>query len=176
MITVLRLGHRPQRDKRVTTHVCLTARAFGADRVLIAEEDDALVSGIRGAVKRWGGDFEIESGVAWRPLLREFDGVKVHLSMYGMTLEDAAQAIGPAPENMIVVVGAEKVPREVYELVDYNVGVGNQPHSEVAATGVFLYRVLGPQILEREFPGAQMRITPTRHGKVVVPADALEDE
>ncbi|TLZ95287.1 MAG: tRNA (cytidine(56)-2'-O)-methyltransferase, partial [Methanobacteriota archaeon] len=30
MITVLRLGHRPARDKRVTTHVALTARAFGA--------------------------------------------------------------------------------------------------------------------------------------------------
>ena len=26
-LEVLRLGHRPARDKRITTHVCLTARA-----------------------------------------------------------------------------------------------------------------------------------------------------
>ncbi|TFG70124.1 MAG: tRNA (cytidine(56)-2'-O)-methyltransferase, partial [Methanomassiliicoccus sp.] len=30
MIVVLRLGHRPERDQRVTTHVALTARALGA--------------------------------------------------------------------------------------------------------------------------------------------------
>ncbi len=29
MIAVLRLGHRPERDKRITTHVALTSRAFG---------------------------------------------------------------------------------------------------------------------------------------------------
>ncbi|MCG7848715.1 MAG: tRNA (cytidine(56)-2'-O)-methyltransferase, partial [ANME-2 cluster archaeon] len=29
-IVVLRLGHRPERDQRVTTHVGLTARALGA--------------------------------------------------------------------------------------------------------------------------------------------------
>ncbi len=167
MITVLRLGHRPQRDKRVTTHVCLTARAFGADRVVIAEEDERLVDGIRSVANRFGGDFEITSGVPWRPLLRDYPGVKVHLTMYGERLEDAATAIGPPPKDMIVVVGAEKVPREVYDFVDYNVGVGNQPHSEVAALGVFLYRVLGPGVLEREFQNAQMRITPQRHGKFV---------
>ena len=33
----------------------------------------------------------------------------------------------------MIVVGAEKVPREIYELADYNVAVGSQPHSEVSA-------------------------------------------
>jgi len=40
-LEVLRLGHRPARDKRITTHVCLTARALGATRVRIAEKDAA---------------------------------------------------------------------------------------------------------------------------------------
>ena len=30
-LSVLRLGHRRQRDKRITSHLGLTARAFGAD-------------------------------------------------------------------------------------------------------------------------------------------------
>ena len=34
-VAVLRLGHRPGRDNRMTTHVGLTARALGADRVII---------------------------------------------------------------------------------------------------------------------------------------------
>ena len=32
-INVLRLDHRIGRDTRITTHVCLTARAFGASKV-----------------------------------------------------------------------------------------------------------------------------------------------
>ncbi|MEM2376537.1 MAG: tRNA (cytidine(56)-2'-O)-methyltransferase, partial [Sulfolobales archaeon] len=36
-VFVLRLGHRPLRDKRVTTHVALTARAFGANGFVLAE-------------------------------------------------------------------------------------------------------------------------------------------
>ncbi len=30
-LSVLRLGHRRERDKRITSHLGLTARAFGAD-------------------------------------------------------------------------------------------------------------------------------------------------
>ena len=44
MITVLRLGHRVSRDKRTTTHVALAARAFGADKMLVSEKDEALQS------------------------------------------------------------------------------------------------------------------------------------
>jgi tRNA (cytidine56-2'-O)-methyltransferase len=42
-ITVLRLGHRPQRDMRVTTHVALVARAFGADAVILTVKDDRQI-------------------------------------------------------------------------------------------------------------------------------------
>ncbi|MGI0148094.1 MAG: tRNA (cytidine(56)-2'-O)-methyltransferase, partial [Thermoplasmata archaeon] len=38
-VTVLRLGHRPSRDKRVTTHVALVARAFGAAGILVDVAD-----------------------------------------------------------------------------------------------------------------------------------------
>ena len=35
MISILRLGHRISRDKRITTHVALVARAFGANNIFI---------------------------------------------------------------------------------------------------------------------------------------------
>ena len=40
MITILRLGHRVVRDQRITTHVALTSRAFGADKIVISVEKD----------------------------------------------------------------------------------------------------------------------------------------
>src|SRR5437660_3962212 len=66
-VVILRMGHRVFRDSRVTTHVCLTARALGADGVIIADQEDKVVeSTIREVARRFGGDFSIESGNLWR--------------------------------------------------------------------------------------------------------------
>ncbi len=93
MITVLRLGHRPARDKRVTTHVALTARVFGADAVLVSTRDPALERTVRNVVRRFGGSFRIETGVPWRGLLRDWKGPKVHLTMYGLPIDDVLPRI-----------------------------------------------------------------------------------
>jgi len=164
VITVLRLGHRPARDKRVTTHVALTARVFGADAVLISTRDPALERTVRNVVRRFGGSFRIETGVAWRGLLRNWKGPKVHLTMYGLPIDDILPRI--PRDDLLVVVGAEKVPRDVYDLADFNVAVGNQPHSEVAALAVFLDRLLGGRSLQGE-PTARIRIRPNPRGKSV---------
>ena len=42
MINILRLGHRINRDKRITTHVALVSRAFGADKILIDTKDSVF--------------------------------------------------------------------------------------------------------------------------------------
>jgi len=55
VITVLRLGHRPARDKRVTTHVGLAARAFGADAILVSTKDPTVERSVRDVVRRFGG-------------------------------------------------------------------------------------------------------------------------
>lgn len=165
-ITVLRLGHRPERDKRITTHVCLTARALGASRVVIAEEDERVVTGVRDVARRFGGAFEVESGTGYRPLLRSFTGTKVHLTMYGLPMPDVVPRIDRA-RDLLVIVGAEKVPREVYDLVDHNVAVGNQPHSEVAALALFLYALQGDAVFERPFPGGELEVHPSERGKDV---------
>ncbi len=175
MIVVLRLGHRPERDKRITTHVALTARAFGADKIIIAaEEDEHVRESVEDVVRRWGGPFEITFDPSWKKIMREWKaegGWIAHLTMYGIRIDDALPAIKEdlkAGKDLMVVVGAEKVPREVYEMADYNVAVGNQPHSEVAALAVFLDRLLDGEGLRKEFQNAKLKIIPQERGKRVI--------
>lgn len=167
MIEVLRLGHRRARDARLSTHVCLTARAFGAQRVVVAEKDSTLEKTIEDVTKRFGGPFEIRTGVAWKPYLREWKkrGRIVHLTMYGEAFEAVAKKVGG--EDVLVVVGSEKVPPDIYDLADFNVAIGNQPHSEVAALAVFLDRLTSGAWQERSFDGG-MRIVPTPRGKTII--------
>ncbi len=168
-VYVLRLGHRPERDKRISTHVALTARAFGAKGIYFDTYDESVFESVKDVVKRWGGEFFIEH-VNWRRLLREFDGLKVHLTMYGIPLLEKLNEIRKA-DRVLVIVGAEKVPKEVYEMSDLNISIGNQPHSEVAALAVFLDRVLNGLVFKLEFPDAKIRVIPCERGKKVVRVD-----
>ncbi len=169
-IYVLRLGHRPERDKRISTHVALTARAFGACGVYFDCEDAKLFESVKDVCERWGKDngfcrFFVER-VSWKKLLRSFDGLKVHLTMYGVPLPQKVGEIKKA-EKVLVIVGAEKVPSEVYEMADVNVAIGNQPHSEVAALAVFLDRVLEGRVFDLSFRDAKIRVKPCERGKIV---------
>ncbi len=169
-IVILRLGHRPQRDKRITTHVGLTARAFGAEGMLLASEDKKLSENISDVSARWGGNFYVRNNISWKSEIRKWkeEGGKIcHLSMYGINLPDAVPQISQC-EKLMVVVGAEKVPFEIYELADWNVAVGNQPHSEVAAVAVTLDRIAASDPLKKDFPGSDLTIVPEKCGKKVI--------
>ena len=165
MIEVLRLGHRRKRDERLTTHVCLVARAFGAERVLVGEEDKDLEKTIKDVVKRFGGKFDIQTGVSWRTYIRNFRGTKVHLTMYGLPLKEVIPQIPKG--DVLVIVGSEKVPGEVYRMADFNIGVGNQPYSEAGALSVFLDRFTDGAWEDRPFQGGEIEVIPTAHGKGV---------
>lgn len=169
-VTVLRLSHRPHRDERLSTHVCLTARAFGARRVVFPSLDSKVQETVGDVVDRFGGPFELVEDPKWRPLIREFEGTSLHLTMYGERHVDVLDRVS-ADQPLLVVVGAGKVPREVYNLVDVNVAVGNQPHSEVAALGVLLHEVLGSRALFSEREGAEIRVLPSARGKRVEQQD-----
>ena len=132
VIEVVRIGQRLVRDDRVTTHVALVSRAFGAERIFMSEEN-----------------FKI-----------------VHLSMYGQNINIVQEELRKE-ENVLIVVGAEKVPREIYELADYNVGVGSQPHSEISALAIFLDRIQEGKQFEKDFIDAKRKIIPTKNGKNV---------
>jgi tRNA (cytidine56-2'-O)-methyltransferase len=170
-VVVLRLGHRPERDQRVTTHVGLAARAFGAKAMLLAADDHGVVQTLRDVVDRWGGDFTVEDGISWRQCIRDWKssgGTVVHLTMYGLRLTDAVEELR-GRQRILLVAGAEKVPGEVYGLADYNISVSIQPHSEVSGVAVFLDRLFLGGTMDREYPGAPMRVVPSRAGKRTEP-------
>ncbi len=174
-IEVLRLGHRPQRDKRITTHVCLTARALGASAAHIAETDDSVTTSVQDLADRFGGEFRVRSGTGWKGLIKQWKdagGQVAHLTMYGQPLHQGATAAKTDGRDLLVVVGAEKVPAEVYDLADHNIAVGNQPHSEVAALALLLDRIRDGEWESDSFEGAKLRVVPSERGKQM---DVLED-
>jgi tRNA (cytidine56-2'-O)-methyltransferase len=168
-LVVLRIGHRLFRDSRVTTHVCLTARALGADGVIIADREDKTVEAtIREVGKRFGGQFSIESGKPWRKTIRDWKdqgGKVVHLTAYGLKLPDMIKEIRESSGDILVVVGSEKMPGEVFKLADWNVSVTNQPMSEVAALAVFLDWHLRHGAFDKAFPNGQVEIVPSSDRK-----------
>jgi len=166
-VAILRIGHRPERDQRVTTHVGLTARALGAKGMYLAASDKGVVGSIADVAGRWGGEFFCEDNVKWRSCIKSWKaegGVVVHLTMYGINLPDAIGDIRPH-EKILVIVGAEKVPGDIYGLADFNVAVTGQPHSEISSLALFLDHLFGGSELRNEFPGAQIRIIPSKAGK-----------
>jgi tRNA (cytidine56-2'-O)-methyltransferase len=85
--------------------------------------------------------------------------------MYGLNLPDIIDDIKAAQGKVLVIVGAEKVPGEIYGLADYNVAVTAQPHSEISSLALFLDRLFSGQEFSHEYPGAHIRIVPSRAGK-----------
>ncbi len=167
-ITVLRLGHRPQRDKRLSTHLILCARALGAEKAYYTGvKDPKFEEGISSVVENWGGDFKIEYSGSQMRLLRNWEGKIVHLTMYGARAEEVVKQVKCIEENLLIVVGGAKVPREVYEKADWNVSLTTQPHSEVSALALFIYLLEGESSLRHEFLGGRIKITPTLNGKDV---------
>ncbi len=174
-VAVLRLGHRPGRDERMTTHVGLTARALGADRVLLPDNASQSLETVADITERFGGPFSVELTDAPRGIVRGWDGVIVHLTMYGERVQDVEREVRAAvfddAKPLLIVVGGEKVPFDIYEEADWNVGVTNQPHSEVAGLAVFLDRLFEGRELEAEWADADQHVVPMETGKRVVPAD-----
>ena len=170
MIVVLRIGHRIPRDERISTHVCLVARAFGASEcVFSGEEDKGLIDSVNDITKRWGGNFKIKYEKNWKKFLKEKkkEGFKiVHLTMYGISVQEKIKEIRKF-KNLIVIVGSEKVPPEAYQLSDYNISITNQPHSEVSALAIFLDRYFEGKELNFEFKG-KIKIIPQERGKKVI--------
>jgi len=167
-VRVLRLNHRPSRDKRVSTHLLLAARAFGASgAVYTGTLDPSLERSVGEVVENWGGVFPVRYSERWRSEVSEWRsrGRVVHLTMYGIPLQDAISSIRGNPSDKLVVVGGAKVPGEVYGLADWNVAVTSQPHSEVSALAVFLHELFEGRELLREFEGASLRVIPTERGK-----------
>ena len=169
-VVVLRYGHRIVRDERVTSHACLVARAFGADKIIISgNEDESLKTSVEAIVKKWGGSFRVEFTDSWEKTMKEHwkKGFKaVHTTMYGLPINEKHAELRKL-NKILLVIGSQKVERRVYELADYNVSVGLQPHSEIAALAIVLDRVFEGKELGKKFTG-NIAIVPQSKGKKVV--------
>ncbi|HSB50788.1 MAG TPA: tRNA (cytidine(56)-2'-O)-methyltransferase, partial [Nitrosopumilaceae archaeon] len=119
--------------------------------------------------KTWGGDFEISFINNWKEIVKrkKKSSKIIHLTMYGENVNDVELNL-KNEQNLLIVVGAEKVPREVYDIADYNVAIGNQPHSEISALAVLLDRILKGKQFQTPFDNAQRKIIPTKQGKNVI--------
>jgi len=154
----------------MTTHVCLVARALGAEGVYIAgQRDDELVRSVQKVVKAWGGPFWVDFTKKPLALINEWrqgNGKVVHLTMYGLPMAEVQGALNVC-KDLLIVIGGEKVPFEYYKSADFNVSIGSQPHSEVAALAIFLDRLTARSWEGATFKNAKLSITPSSRGKTV---------
>ena len=174
-IEVLRLGHRLPRDERISTHVALVARAFGASSVAYTgQHDSGLEESARRICENWGGSVEggefsvtYEKSAVMHIKRRKREGFSaVHLTMYGIPIRKKLEPMLQCGK-ILIIVGSEQVPPEIYQLADFNISVTGQPHSEVAALAIALDRLMAGRELEGlDFKG-RLRIEPSERGKRV---------
>jgi tRNA (cytidine56-2'-O)-methyltransferase len=125
--------------------------------------------------ENWGGRFSFEMGRPWKKEIENWKtggGITVHLTAYGENIQgaDVLDRIRKTGRDILLLVGSQKVPPEFYseEVSDFNVSVGNQPHSECAAVAIFLDRFFKGMELDREFEDARMKIIPQERGKKIL--------
>lgn len=168
MISVLRLGHRMVRDKRISTHVGLTSRALGADEIIYTgDHDTKLLKSIKNVVEEWGGDFKIKYFEDYMKLIKDYKNkgyIIIHLTMYGLRLQKVVKDL-KKHKNILLIIGGCKVPGEIYEIADYNISVTNQPHSEISALAITLHELLNGEELNKTYENASMGIKPSNKGK-----------
>jgi tRNA (cytidine56-2'-O)-methyltransferase len=160
-IGILRLDHREQRDQRITTHVGLTARGFGCSSFAYGGvKDENLEQSLTKVAQHWGGIFDVEYVTSISQYIKKWDGITVHLTMYGEHHKDTIRSLKKLPdENILIIVGGAKVPPYVYKLADFNTAIGLQPHSEISAIAIFLTDFLGSETLYQEFPNAKNKLS-----------------
>ena len=152
----------------MSTHVILAARAFGASgATYTGDRDPGLEESIGRVVSEWGGAFSFGFSGSWRSVISGWRGRVVHLTMYGLPVQEVIPEIRGDGSDILVVVGGAKVPGEIYGLADWNVSVTSQPHSEVSALAVFLHELREGEELGISFQGARRRVVPQARGKRV---------
>jgi len=72
--------------------------------------------------------------------IKDFKGIKVHLTVYGIDFRKKTKEL-KSKRDILLIVGGEKVPAEIYKMADYNLSISNQPQSEIGALAIFLYEL-----------------------------------
>jgi tRNA (cytidine56-2'-O)-methyltransferase len=152
----------------MSTHLGLTARVYGASEfILCGDNDQAILDSLNDVKERFGGEMEVRHESSPLGFLRNFiaeGGIAVHLTMYGLSYQEVIPEL-VSDKPIVIVVGGAKVGREYFEMCQYNVAVGNQPHSEVAALAAFLERLNDGVSPPEDFTSGKLTIHPSERGK-----------
>lgn len=171
MISILRLGHRIHRDIRVTTHLALTSRAFLAEKFYYTgQKDSSFEESIRKVNSRWGSDFKVEYVSNYKKFLSEDKSLKIHLTVYGETLDSRIEEIRNSKRDILLIVGGQKVPPDVYQIADINLSITKQPISEISAVAIFLNEYFQGKAIKHDFKNSKLSIVPQKKGKKVIKA------
>jgi tRNA (cytidine56-2'-O)-methyltransferase len=149
---------------------------LGASGIVLSDvEDKKIKETVEKVSKEWGGPFYFEMGTPWKKTVRQWKakgGITVHLTAYGENIQtsNVLERIRKAGKDILVLVGSQKVPKEFFSnaFSDFNVAIGNQPHSECASLAVFLDRLFDGDELKKTFKNAKLKIIPQKRGKRIV--------
>jgi tRNA (cytidine56-2'-O)-methyltransferase len=137
--------------------------------------DKKLEETVEKVTENWGGKFFFEMGKTWKSVVRDWKakgGIVVHLTVYGENVQTSPvlDKIRQLGKDVLVLVGSQKVPGDFFsdEVSDFNVAVGNQPHSECAALAVFLDRFFKGEELAKGFRKAKIKVLPQERGKKTI--------
>ena len=147
---------------------------MGVSKFLLSgDEDEKLFENVVSVNERFGHGLDCRYEKSPLKYLRNIVNNEVnrptvvHLTMYGEPFKSTTPSI-PKGNGVIVIVGGAKVPGEIFKISDYNIAVGNQPHSEVAALAVALSQWHSSVAIQSRFEGGSIRVIPSREGKNVV--------
>src|SRR3989344_4749360 len=109
-VEIFRLSHRLPRDQRISTHIGLVARAFGASSVFYSGmKDSSMENSISNITSKFGGPFSIEYIKEEIKFIKQKskDGFKIiHLTMYGIPIQKKITAI-KRNRKILIIVGGE---------------------------------------------------------------------
>ena len=161
---IFRLHHRIRRDPRIDTHLALVSRIFGVKAIYYSgDKDNDYEESINNVNKKFGGSLKVEYVKDDIKFIKGFNGIKIHLTVYGLDFRKKINEL-KSKKDVLLIVGGEKVPPEIYKLADYNLSVSNQPHSEVGALSIFLYEFFDKKF--KKFKG-KINIKESEKGKII---------
>jgi len=154
---------------------------LGASGFILSDvQDEKISQTIEKVTKQWGGTFFFQMGVSWKQAVKEWkkdEGIVVHLTAYGENIQtsNVMGRIATTKKDVLIIVGSQKVPKGFFseKVSDFNVAVGNQPHSECSSLAVFLDRLFEGKELQKEFEGAKVKIVPQVRGKKMIKSGSV---
>jgi len=162
MITVLSIG---EGNYRVRLNMCLTARAFGAARIVfIGSRDSRLVGYIGKLNYKWGGAFKVDFSTNAAKAIKSFNKYKkIYLTMFGVPLKQVEYTL-KTYKNILLIVTAKDWEASLSKLTDFDVSITTQPHAQVASIAIFLHEFFNGRELAVQFQNARYKIVPKPKG------------